>query len=291
MACTAVSARLGGPTLWTAAILLVASPPRAGAEDTLDCIIEAQQIVDLASPAVGVIAELLVDRGDAVRAGQYLGKLEDGVESAGLALARARATSQAAVRSAEAELRLAESERLRAAELNAKRIASKADLERAEATADVARQRVEEAKSDLEIAGLEVRRAEALLARRRIESPIDGIVIERLLLAGEYRDEQSAILRIAEVDPLRVEVFVPTAYYGRLAPGQGATVLPEAPIGGQHEATIDVVDEVLDAASGTFGVRLRLANRGRLLPAGVRCSVRFEEAVREREKTLGEAGD
>jgi hypothetical protein len=32
---------------------------------------------------------------------------------------------------------------------------------------------------------------------------------------------------------------------------------------------------VVDAASGTFGVRLELSNRNGSLPAGVRCKVQF----------------
>jgi hypothetical protein len=36
------------------------------------------------------------------------------------------------------------------------------------------------------------------------------------------------------------------------------------------------VDRVIDAASGTFGVRLELPNRERKIPAGVRCRVRFK---------------
>ena len=36
-----------------------------------------------------------------------------------------------------------------------------------------------------------------------------------------------------------------------------------------------VVDRVMDAASGTFGVRLELPNRDLKLPAGLKCTVRF----------------
>ena len=52
-----------------------------------DCVIEPHQVVKLASPVVGVIARLDVDRGDIVHHGQILGKLEDGVEAAALELA------------------------------------------------------------------------------------------------------------------------------------------------------------------------------------------------------------
>ena len=51
--------------------------------------------------------------------------------------------------------------------------------------------------------------------------------------------------------------------------------MPERPIGGSYSAVVKVVDRVIDAASGTFGVRLELPNRERKIPAGVRCRVRF----------------
>jgi hypothetical protein len=52
---------------------------------------------------------------------------------------------------------------------------------------------------------------------------------------------------------------------------------PEPPIGGTYAATVTAVDHVLDAASGTFGVRLALPNPELLLPAGIRCKIVFRE--------------
>jgi hypothetical protein len=54
-----------------------------------------------------------------------------------------------------------------------------------------------------------------------------------------------------------------------------AEVIPEEPIGGKHKARVVIVDRVLDAASGTFGIRLQLPNRKYKLPAGLRCQVIF----------------
>jgi len=42
-----------------------------------------------------------------------------------------------------------------------------------------------------------------------------------------------------------------------------------------HTAKVTVVDRVIDAASGTFGVRLQLENPDNRFPAGIRCSVRL----------------
>jgi multidrug efflux pump subunit AcrA (membrane-fusion protein) len=115
-----------------------------------------------------------------------------------------------------------------------------------------------------------------VLNQRTLRSPVDGVVVERLLVPREYRNEQSLILTLAQIDPLRVEVFVPTAHFGQIRTGSKAVVRPEEPIGGIYTATTTVVDQVLDAASNTFGVRLALPNPGLRLPAGIRCKVSFE---------------
>jgi RND family efflux transporter MFP subunit len=251
-----------------------ATTPGAPANE-FECVIEPQQIVKLASPIVGVIARLDVDRGDVVRQGQIVGKMEDGVEAAMLALARARATNEYTVNSAEARVRFLRRKHGRLDELHTKSVSSLAALEEAEAEAQVAEQQLNEAHLSRELARLEVLHAEEVLNQRTLRSPIDGVVVDRLLVPGEYRNDQSPILTLAQIDPLRVEVFVATAHFGEIRVGGKAEVRPEQPIGGVHMATVSVVDHVLDAASGTFGVRLALPNPQLLLPAGIRCKVAF----------------
>jgi len=241
-----------------------------------ECVIEPQQRVKLASPVVGVIARLDVDRGDIVRRGQILGKLEDGVEAATLAVAVARATNEYVSKSQEARLHFLRSKYKRLNELHSKAITSQASLEEADAEAKVAEQQLKEAELNREVAYLEIRRAEEVLQQRTLRSPIDGVVVERLLVPGEYQNEQTPILTLAQIDPLYVEVFVSTSYYGRIHLGSKAEVRPEQPVGGVYTAVVTVVDRVLDAASGTFGVRLVLPNPDLLLPAGIPCKVLFE---------------
>lgn len=241
-----------------------------------DCVIEPQQVVKLASPVVGVIARLDVDRGDFVRKGQVVGKLNDDVEAAALALARARATNDAPIQSAEARLRYLRSEHERLADLQGRDIVSRAALQKAEEEANVAEHQLREARLDKEIAALQVRHAEEVVAQRTLRSPVDGVVVERLLVPGEYRNEQSPILSLAQIDPLRIEVFVPTTYFRQIQGIREAKIRPEQPIGGSYTASVVVVDRVLDAASGTFGARLALPNPDHRLPAGIRCKVEFD---------------
>ncbi|MCC8935490.1 efflux RND transporter periplasmic adaptor subunit [Bradyrhizobium sp. Arg68] len=240
-----------------------------------DCVIEPQQVVKLASAAVGVIARLDVDRGDVVRQGQVVGNIEDGVEAATLALSRARATNDSPVKSAEARVQFLRLKYERLTQLHARAVSPLASLQEAEAEVQVAEQQLKEAQLTREIARLEVVHAEEIVKQRTLRSPIDGVVVERLLVPGEYRNDQSPVLTLAQIDPLRVEVFVPTAYFGQIRIGSNAEVRPEPPVGGTHLATVTVVDRVHDAASGTFGVRLALPNPRLVLPGGIRCRVIF----------------
>src|SRR6266704_4251450 len=191
-----------------------------------ECVIEPQQIVKLASPVVGVIARLDVDRGDVVRQDQIVGKLEDGVEAARLALARARAANEYIIKTGEARLRFLRHKHERLQGLYSKSVGSLAALEEAETEADVAEQQLRDAEMNRVFAQLEVRNAEEVLNQRTLRSPIDGVVVERLLVPGEYRNEQSPILTLAQIDPLYVEVFVSTSYYGRIHIGSKAEVRP-----------------------------------------------------------------
>jgi RND family efflux transporter MFP subunit len=271
-----------GPTL---AVLLngssahsqtVTAPSVSAAQ--FECVIEPQQTVKLATPVVGVIARLDVDRGDIVRRDQIVGKLEDGVEAAALALARARATNEYTAGSIEARLQFLRAKLKRLFELHSKAVSSQASLDEADAEVKAAEQQLKEAELNREVARLEAKRAEEVLNQRILRSPVDGVVVERLLVPGEYRNESTPVLTLAEIDVLRVEVFVPIAYYGQILIGSKAEVRPEQPVGGAHTATVTIVDRVLDASSGTFGVRLALSNPELQLPAGIGCKVLFAAA-------------
>lgn len=128
------------------------------------------------------------------------------------------------------------------------------------------------------LADLELQRTSAEVALRTIKSPVNGVVVERFMNPGEF-PKQEKILKIAQIDPLRVEVYAPVAMLGKIAVGMMAYVKPEAPITGEYTAKVTVVDRVVDAASGTFGVRLELPNRELKLPAGLKCSVRFGKKI------------
>ena len=58
--------------------------------------------------------------------------------------------------------------------------------------------------------------------------------------------------------------------------GSIVDVMPEGPLGKTYQGQVKIVDRVVDAASGTFGIRIELNNDDLTLPAGLKCRVRFK---------------
>lgn len=242
------------------------------AERSLDCMIQPHQVVMVGSPAPGVIERLLVDRGDVITRGQPVAQLNAAVERAQLQVARERAAQTGEVVAATGSQELAQRELQRAAELQQQNFVSKTYLDKQRAELQVAGGRADQAQERRRLAARELELAAAQLEQRTIRSPIAGVVVERFLSAGEFVD-QKPLMRIAAVDPLRVDVLVPAAAFGQVSVGMKGRVVPELFARQEHEAVVRTVDRVIDAASNTFRVRLELPNPGGALPAGLRCRV------------------
>jgi RND family efflux transporter MFP subunit len=268
--------RRSGSIGFVAALLATATLNCAVAQvRSFDCLLEPRLKIKLATPVSGVLREVMVDRGDIIHKGQVVAQLEAAVDQAMLELAKAKAETDATVKAREARLAFLTKKRERTSGLLAKGAASAAALDEIESDFGVASQELREAQANMRMAHLDVIRAEEVLKLRSIKSPIDGVVAERSLLGGEYAYEQAPIMTIAQIDPLNVEVFVPVALYGAISVGMEATVLGEAPVGGRYVAKVEVIDPLIDARSGTFGIRLLLPNPGHKIPAGLRCKVEF----------------
>jgi RND family efflux transporter MFP subunit len=242
--------------------------------EELACIIEPFHSVEIGSPVTGLIKKIHVEWSDFVQAGQVLVELESEAEWAAVQLARAQAEMTEGIESREATAALIERRRKRLARLYEQNTLSLDLREEVETQAQVARIALEQAHTDQRLASLQLDQAVALLKRRTIRAPFSGVVVERLMSPGE-RVEEEAILRIAQIDPLRVEVILPSSAFGRIQVGMRAAVVPEFPGDTVHVAPVTVVDRVVDAASGTFGVRLELPNPKRDIPVGLHCQVRF----------------
>ena len=181
-----------------------------------------------------------------------------------------RARVNADILAAEAGVDLAQQKVRRAESLLAQKFVSDQTVEQARSEAEVARQKLNQARSQQAIWVEESQVAAAQLALRTVRSPFAGVVVERYVNPGE-RVEEKPMVRVAVIDPLRVELMVPSVRYGTLALGDKLQIRPDLPGAEPVTATVDQVDRVLDAASNSYRVRLTLPNPGYRLPAGLRC--------------------
>ena len=249
-----------------------------GLAGEFDCIIEPSKSVEVRAASEGLIEKIWVDRGDMVRIGQVLVTLDSGVERAAADAARYRSTMQGKIRTGESRVEFSSAKYDRREKLASQSFISLHDRDEALTEKRLAESELIEARDDRRLAEIEFRRLSEQLRLRTIKSPLDGVVVDRLLHAGELadnRDLRKPILRLADIGTLYVEVLMPLEAFGRIALGQSVEVLPEAPVGGRYTATVKVIDRVHDAASGTFGVRLEMANPGLKLPAGIKCRASF----------------
>jgi RND family efflux transporter MFP subunit len=247
-------------------------------EDTglpmMDCVLEPSEIIDIGSAVAGVLEAVNVDRSDFVDKGTVLAQLESDVEDSTVKLTRARADINTAIEVRQINADFGERTEKRNQALVRNSTISEQMMDQVETDAQIAKSQVKQEQENKFIAELEYRRAQASLHRRTMMSPITGVVIERFKSVGEYVEDEP-VLRIAQLDPLHVEVIVPMSHWGQIESGMQAEVQLEIPGQDKHNATVIKVDQVADAASGTFGVQLVIPNPDYKIPSSVRCNLAF----------------
>lgn len=237
---------LGG--LATSLAVVAVGSGEALAAPPLGCLIEPEQVAEVGSPVIGVIEAIQVERGDRVSKGQVLALLRGDVERAAVGVASSRARAEADEQAARSNVAFARQKLERTQGLLEKKFISEQALDQVRTEYEVAEQRLVQAREQKRVAQRELGLAEAQLAQRSIRSPFDGVVAERYLSVGE-RVEEKPLFRVAKVDPLRVQVVVPAALYGKIDTGAFASVQPQLPETAAVQAQVTLVDQLIDAPS------------------------------------------
>ena len=250
--------------------------PQAQDLSGYDCMIEPHSVTDLSTREEGVLEKVLVRRGDIVRKGQVVAKLESSLETIALDFAEARAKMKGDVESRQATLEYTQRQRDRVTELYEDKAISFNDKDKADTDVRLAETELQVALDNQRLMQIERDRSARRLELRSIRSPVDGVIVEILLVPGEsVEDRAREIMVIAEVDPLNVEVILSAEQFGSVQAGTPAEItllLPGEPV---RSADVAVVDRTIDAASDTFRVQLQLENKDYAIPGGIRCDIVF----------------
>ncbi len=245
-------------------------------ENEHDCFIVPSVMADVGSPVRGVVARLLVDRGDSVSQGQPIAELESDMEQIMLSHAQARVDMTSELAARDADLKLATQELTRVEDMHAQLLAPSQQRDESRARKQIAKAGLAQALENRELIKIELKRAKHELEQRTLRSPTNGVVVEQFIVPGEFINDEP-IMNIAMLDPLRVEVVLPANLFGSVRVGGRASITPELETDIPLTATIDAVDGLLDTRSGTFGVRLKLPNANMAIPSGQKCIADFLE--------------
>jgi RND family efflux transporter MFP subunit len=227
-----------------------------------------------------------VRRGDRVNKGDVVATLESGAERAATELARLRSEMTGPELTAQSKITFSQRKFARRRDMVADKLMSGQEQDEAESELKLAESELVQARENRQLARVEWQQQGSLLNLRTIRSPFSGVVVDQLLYPGEVVEpgaERKPILKLAQLDPLRVHVMLPITRFSQIKPGASAQIVAEAPFDGRYSGKVTVVDRLIDAASGTFGLFVELPNPRHEIPAGIKCRAEFQGVAPTRQ--------
>lgn len=204
--------------------------------------LQAEHEARLVSEVPGTVLNILVEEGDLVRKGQVLARIDAD-------------RSRLQLREAEADLQRRRNDVERGGKLLARQL--------------IAATTHDQAESDYAVRRAEVDLARVAVGKSEIRAPFDGVVTRRLIKQGQLLAAQAPAFEIADFSDLRAELRVPERDAVSLAANQAVTFSVDAVANREFSAKIERIAPIVDRASGTINVVVRVENRERLLRPGL----------------------
>lgn len=264
---------------------------------TANGYVVAQRKAAVASKATGRLAELFVEEGSAVTAGQVLGRLEHADYDAEVLRARADfEAARAAHARAQAESALAAIEFGRQEGLLAAGQTDQATHDRARSALGVAVARVREEEANVRSRRAELDFAEANQEYTKIRAPFDATVLRKNAEVGEIvapvsvgaAGARGAIVDLADMASLEVEVDVNEAYIARIAIGQRAEIRLDAYADRPYGGFVRQIVPTADRQKATVVVKVHFDALDRYVLPEMGAKVTFQ-AVESAEGAVGGA--
>ncbi len=259
------------------------------------------------SQVEGQLRSLVVDVGDPVGAGQTLAQVDDTLLQVAVNEAQAELTSrQSEVAQAEAEVSDVQTSyeearaRLQQAQVDANRLRQLAnagaisfqEAEQAELALSIAEQALRSAEQQIQTREQAVNAVKGRVDAQRavvaqtqeqlsytaVQAPFSGVVLEKIVEAGDFVQTGAEILRIGNLSTLEVTVQVSELDLSRISPGQSVQVRFDALPGQEFTGQVARIAPAADTASRQLPVQITLPNPGGRLGSGLLARVRFTPA-------------
>jgi len=229
---------------------------------TANGYVVARTKASVSAKVSGRMEYLGVHEGSVVRRGEILARIESADQQAALRSARA------GVGETEAQLEQARRDLERAAALERQKVLSTSEAENA-------RTRVQVLEAQLEAMRAQVQQSEVNLENTRVRAPFDGTVLRKDAEVGEIVAPASAgggltrtaIVTMADLGTLEVEVDVNEAYIARVHNGQAARITLDAYADTSFAGRVRQVVPTADRQKATVQVKVSILDRDpRILP-------------------------
>jgi len=227
----------------------------------------------------GTLDRVLVDIGDAVKAGQTIAIIDRREIDAEVdAAVAAVAVAKAALETAEASLANAILENDRAKNLFEKGALPRQRLDAANTAHRAGVAQRDLATANLAQANAALRRAREVQSNSTVTSPVTGYIVERNYDAGAMPGDRPIVV-VADLREMKLEAGVSELEAGRLRLGQKATVAVQAKPGQSFPGQLAAIAPEVDERNRHFKVDVRVANDGRTLLSGMYATARIIEAT------------
>jgi RND family efflux transporter MFP subunit len=230
--------------------------------------------IEISPRFLGVVKWIGVKKGDAVTNGQVVVLLDDAEYKARLNEAEGHvANAKVAVAKAELDYQ-------RISELSKTRVESKQAEDDARLQLDATRAALKEAEGVAEL-------AQTYVDWCTIRSPINGVVVEKLVNPNELvmpqsfgggRGPSTALLAMADPQDLQVEIDMNESDLAKISLGQKCRVSPEAYPDKHYTGTVAEMAPEADRAKGTLQIKVQIHNPDRFLTPELSAKVEFMKA-------------
>ncbi len=198
--------------------------------------------IEVSSEVSGIVNEIVIQSGKPVETGDVLIRLDVSVDMAALEALRA-------------ERKLSQVQFNRAKDLLKKNVTSKSEFD--------------EIHAKFEAADARVRQQEAIIKRKIIRAPFNGLLGIRQVNLGQYIEAGDAIISLQALDPIYVDYTLPEIYTTQVSAGQTVKLKLDAVPDRTFTGEVSAVNTGIDTGTRTLKVRAMLDNPDSVLRPGM----------------------
>jgi membrane fusion protein (multidrug efflux system) len=245
-----------GPPAMPVATMVVNEQPWTSTIPAIG-LLESVRGVDVSAATAGLVTNIAFESGARVKAGQVLVELDTSVE-------------QAELRNSEADLPRLQAEYDRQRDLAARGFAAQAKLQEARANYDAQLARIATLR--------------AIIERRVVIAPFDGVLGIRLVDKGQYLQAGTRIANLQDLSAMRARFIVSQRDLANITVGQPLRVTVDAYPDQAFAGAITAIEPRVDVQSGVVQVQAEIPNADSRLRPGM--FARLEIVLPERRNVL-----